>query len=108
MEFWLRVKDIIKQQNTTQEWVAKESGVSFRTFQGWISKNRLPDIAEAIAIAKALQSSVEYLATGTEPKMQHKRIEIQRVIDLLEPLDREQALLVEGAVRQFVKTEFKL
>ncbi|MDR1047961.1 MAG: helix-turn-helix domain-containing protein [Treponema sp.] len=62
--FWENVKKEIKQQNTTQEWVAKKSGISFNTFQGWISKGIYPRVNEAIRIAVALNTSVEYLVCG--------------------------------------------
>jgi transcriptional regulator with XRE-family HTH domain len=62
--FWKNVKKEIKLQNTTQEWVAKNSGISFNTFQGWISKDVYPRVNEAIRIAVSLNTSVEYLVTG--------------------------------------------
>ena len=62
--FWENVKKEIKAQNTTQEWVAKNSGISFNTFQGWISKGIYPRVNEAIRIAASLNTSVEYLAIG--------------------------------------------
>ena len=62
--FWDNVKREIKSQNTTHEWVAKNSGISFNTFQGWISKGIYPRVNEAIRIAVSLNSSVEYLANG--------------------------------------------
>jgi len=62
--FWENVKKEIKAQNTTHEWVAKNSGISFNTFQGWISKCIYPRINEAIRIAGSLNTSVEYLANG--------------------------------------------
>ncbi|WP_461255636.1 helix-turn-helix domain-containing protein [Treponema sp. R80B11-R83G3] len=60
--FWKNVKKEIKTQNTTQEWVAKNSGISFNTFQGWISKGIYPRVNEAIRIAVSLNTSVEFLA----------------------------------------------
>jgi transcriptional regulator with XRE-family HTH domain len=63
--FWENVKKEIKQQNTTHEWVAKKAGVSFNTFQGWISKGIFPRADAAVRIALALDTSVEYLVTGT-------------------------------------------
>jgi len=63
--FWENVKNEIKLQNTTQEWVAKNSDISFNTFQGWISKNIYPRVNEAIRIANSLNTSVEYLASGS-------------------------------------------
>ena len=62
--FWENVKRKIKAQNTTYEWVAKNSGISFNTFQGWISKGIYPRVNEAIRIAVSLNTSVEYLASG--------------------------------------------
>jgi len=59
--FWENVKREIKAQNTTQEWVAKNSGISFNTFQGWISKGIFPRVNEAIRIAVSLNTSVEFL-----------------------------------------------
>jgi transcriptional regulator with XRE-family HTH domain len=63
--FWENVKKEIKLQNTTQEWVAKKAGISFNTFQGWISKEIYPRVNEAVRIAAALNTSVEYLIRGT-------------------------------------------
>jgi len=62
--FWGNVKKAIKSQNTTQEWVAKNSGISFSTFQGWILKGMYPRLNEAIRIATSLNTSVEYLTSG--------------------------------------------
>jgi transcriptional regulator with XRE-family HTH domain len=63
--FWENVKKEIKLQNTTQEWVAKKADISFNTFQGWISKKIYPRVNEAVRIAAALNTSVEYLVRGT-------------------------------------------
>jgi len=63
--FWENVKKEIKSQNTTQEWVASNSGISFSTFQGWILKGMFPRLNEAIRIAGSLNTSVEYLASGS-------------------------------------------
>ena len=62
--FWENVKREIKAQNTTHEWVAKNSSISFNTFQGWISKGIFPRLNEAIRIAASLNTSVEFLVIG--------------------------------------------
>ena len=62
--FWENVKKEIKAQNTTHEWVAKNSGISFNTFQGWISKGLFPRVNEAVRIASTLNTSVEFLISG--------------------------------------------
>ena len=73
--FWENVKKEIKNQNTTQEWVAKNSGISFNTFQGWITKGIYPRVNEAIRIAVSLNTSVEYLTNGAVQN-NNKSIEI--------------------------------
>jgi len=86
--FWENVKKEIKNQNTTHEWVAKNSGISFNTFQGWISKNIYPRVNEAIRIAVSLNTSVEYLASGAVQNNK-KSIEIicQHLPQIQEHLD---------------------
>ena len=73
--FWDNVKKEIKAQNTTQEWVAKNSGISFNTFQGWISKGIFPRVNEAVRIAVSLNTSVEFLVSGAV-RSNRKQIEI--------------------------------
>jgi transcriptional regulator with XRE-family HTH domain len=62
--FWENVKQEIKHQNTTQEWVAKKANISFSTFQGWIAKGLFPRVNEAAHIATALNVSVDFLVAG--------------------------------------------
>jgi len=94
--FWENVKKEIKSQNTTQEWVAKNSGVSFNTFQGWISKGIFPRLNEAIRIAASLNTSVEFLANGAV-QTNKKQIEIisRNLLKIQELLDT-----IQEAVRE--------
>jgi len=64
MDFWTRFKAAVRDQRTTQEWVAGKAGISFFTLRGWIAKGRLPDAVEAVAIARVLGTTVEYLVEG--------------------------------------------
>ena len=94
--FWGNVKKEIKSQNTTQEWVAKNSGISFSTFQGWIVKGMYPRLNEAIRIATSLNTSVEYLASGSVQNS-NKSIDtisqhlpqIQELLDLIKQAVKE-------------------
>ena len=78
--FWENVKKEIKSQNTTQEWVAKSAGISFNTFQGWISKGIFPRVNEAIRIAGSLNTSVEFLVNGA---IQNNRKQIEIICQSL-------------------------
>jgi transcriptional regulator with XRE-family HTH domain len=66
MDFWVRLKNTIKAQNTTQEWIAGKLGVPFGTFRKWMTRKTYPNIKEGIELARLLESSAEYLVTGTD------------------------------------------
>ncbi|CEM60471.1 XRE family transcriptional regulator [Treponema phagedenis] len=80
---WNNVKPLIKEQNTTQEAIAKKCDIPFRTFQGWISKSIIPDAVSLYKIAQSLNVSVEYLITGRHPNN-------------AETVDRTKTLLAEA------------
>jgi transcriptional regulator with XRE-family HTH domain len=94
--FWENVKKEIKSQNTTHEWVAKNSGISFNTFQGWISKGIYPRVNEAIRIAVSLNTSVEYLASGA---VQNNKKSLEIIIQHL-PKIQEHLESIKGAVKE--------
>lgn len=88
--FWENVKKEIRQQNTTQEWVARKSGISFNTFQGWINKGIFPRVNEAARIASALNATIEFLISGavrnneeTIARISHELTEIQTHLELI-------------------------
>jgi len=94
--FWKNVKKEIKAQNTTHEWVAKNSGISFNTFQGWISKGIYPRVNEAIKIAASLNTSVEYLASGA---VKNGKKPIETISQHL-PMIQEHLNLIKEAVKE--------
>ena len=68
MDFWMRLKNEIKAKNTTQEWIAGKIGVPLSTFRKWMTRKTYPNLKEGIEIAKLLETSAEYLITGTAPE----------------------------------------
>ena len=66
MMFWINVNSLIKERQTTQEIICNQTGISLNTLRGWVSKGVLPRVDEAVKIAKALNTSVEYLVTGKD------------------------------------------
>jgi transcriptional regulator with XRE-family HTH domain len=66
MDFWMRLKNEIKAKNTTQEWITGKIGVPLSTFRKWMTRKTYPNLKEGIEIAKLLETSAEYLVTGTE------------------------------------------
>ncbi len=63
-EFWQRINSLIKAQKVTQEWVSKTADVKYQTFRNWSARDIIPDAIQAVRIAQALNTTVEYLVTG--------------------------------------------
>ena len=62
--FWLRVNQLIKESKTTQENIASLCSIPVQTFRGWINKKILPNVSQGFKIARALNTSLEYLLDG--------------------------------------------
>ena len=75
MDFWLRVKEKLDYQNLTQRQLAEKIGTSYNTLQSWINRNRLPNAEQAVKVAEALHTSVEFLVNGRRSpnKSDHSR-----------------------------------
>jgi len=94
--FWENVQKEIKSQNIKQAWVAKNSGISSNTFQGWISKGVYPRVNEAIRIAATLNTTVEYLANGA---VQNSRKPLETICEHL-PKIQEHLDFLKEAVKE--------
>lgn len=73
-EFWLRTNTLIKLLNKTQRGLALECGFTERRIETLSSNSRSPDVIEAVRIAKALNTTVEYLVTGEEENKAEKEL----------------------------------
>ena len=62
--FWERVFRSL--DGVKDSWLADKIGVSPSTLSTWKTKERLPGADQAVAIARALGVTVEYLVTGTD------------------------------------------
>jgi transcriptional regulator with XRE-family HTH domain len=98
MDFWMRLKNEIKAQNTTQEWIAGKIGVPLSTFRKWMTRKTYPNLKQGIGIAKMLDTSAEYLVTGVEMEIlsdtERKLINVYRK---LSSADRENVMLAVNA-----------
>lgn len=84
-EFWTRTNALIKAQNKTQRGIALECGFSERKLENQSTNDRIPDAIEAVKIAHALNTTVEYLVTGEEAnKAEQELIELKaKLADLI-------------------------
>lgn len=98
MDFWTRLKKEIRAKDTTQEWIAGKIGVPFGTFRKWMTRKTYPDIKEGVEIARLLETTVEFLVTGSKPGELND--EEQRLLSSYRKLgraDRENAVLTIDA-----------
>ena len=100
MDFWMRLKNEIKAKNTTQEWVAGKIGVPLSTFRKWMTRRTYPNIKEGIEIARLLETSAEYLVTGTVTEQEGLTNAERKLISTYRKLsqtDQENAMLAMNA-----------
>jgi SOS-response transcriptional repressor LexA len=96
-EFWTNVKNLIKENNTYQDWIANKCGVKPRTFQNWIYRNIPPNVIDGQKIAVALETTVEYLVTGKPPADMPK--DIIEIIKAAKKLNDEGKKAALGAIQ---------
>jgi transcriptional regulator with XRE-family HTH domain len=104
MDFWIRLKNEIKKKNTTQEWIAGKIGVPLSTFRKWMTRKTYPNLKEGTEIAKLLDTSAEYLVTGTEleglnnpENLNNTERKLVNLYRRLNEADQENALLAMNA-----------
>lgn len=81
--FWNNVKSLLKNYKITQKQLSVIINLPERTIENWIGRNTIPDAIEAVKIAQALNTTVEYLVTGEESN------KAQQELDKLKQILRE-------------------
>jgi hypothetical protein len=66
MDFWERLRDGIKDNDLTQEWIARKIRAPIGTFKNWLTRRTFPDAEQIVEIAILLHTSAEYLVLGTD------------------------------------------
>lgn len=66
MDFFDRVKELIKQQDYSLITFLESLGINYSSYKSTKQQGNLPRADEAVKIAKALNTTVEYLVTGEE------------------------------------------
>lgn len=81
--FWNNVKSLLKNYKITQKQLSVIINLPERTVETWIARNTIPDAIEAVKIAQALNTTVEFLVTGEETN------KAQQELDKLKQILRE-------------------
>jgi transcriptional regulator with XRE-family HTH domain len=93
-DFWDRIQLLIKKNKTTQEKIAKECGISYGTFRGWIWKGICPPLLDSYNIAQALGVTVEYLLMGKDNRDKKTEAKIRKARSLLQMADKKLETMV--------------
>ncbi len=80
LDFWNNVKEELEYKLMSQKELAATIDISYNTLQSWITKDRLPDAADAVKIAAALNVTVEKLVTGSECASKNIDTETNQII----------------------------
>ena len=67
--FWENVKILLSEKKLLQKDFAELLGINILTLKNQMTRNIIPDAIVSVKIAKALNTSVEYLVTGIEPEI---------------------------------------
>ena len=84
MTFYDNVKKLVKKEtHTTLESFISALGINYGTYQTQRKSGNLPRADEALKIAEALNTSVEYLITGKQPEGSKQTVldDLQAFID---------------------------
>lgn len=104
MTFNQRLKDLIKEKNLLQKEFAAKAGVKKRALDMYLgAQTSMPPADVAVKIAKALDTTVEYLVTGIESAsgivIAPEDIELIKKIHLLDDIDKK---VVEDLIQSFI------
>lgn len=89
-----RIMDLRKEKNLSQGQLADLLGVSRQAISKWENDTSSPDTLKLIKLADALDTEVEYLATGIKPVYQSPPV----VVNVSEKVDRIVERVVEKPV----------
>jgi len=85
-DFWNRTNSLIKTKNTTQKALSLQCGFNERRIETLSSYGRSPNVDEAVKIAQALNTTVEYLVTGVKPEQDSRLELLKNEVDKLQKL----------------------
>lgn len=95
MDFWDRVNYLLNKKGYTRNTLAKSTGISKNTLNGWIGKKRVPRVDEALLIAKTLDTTIDYLETGRILEIEDDE-EMIKIVEGLHRASRDDLMKVAG------------
>lgn len=97
--FWQRIRQLLDRRGLSDAWLIKQSGVARSSFNRRSKNGKLPYLDEAMSMAAALDTTVEYLMTGEEfdPYAQLDPLSRQVCEALMELSDKDKGKVLTAA-----------
>lgn len=80
--FWVRVDETLKAVHMNLTSLANESGIGYRCITMQRHRSCLPSLVDAVAIARVLGVSVEYLVLGSQPEPECSITKFRKYADI--------------------------
>ncbi len=80
MNFWERVENLLDQKGINKKTLASEAGIDSSNISKGLKSGGSPSADTAVKIAKFLNTTVEYLVTGTDSRLSESQ---QKQLDTL-------------------------
>ena len=80
MDFYERAKELAEKQNLSLISLLESLDINYETYKSAKRMNNLPRANEAVKIAQALHTTVEYLVTGEESDERRQLTELKAKI----------------------------
>lgn len=100
----------MKMRLRSEKDLARASGINESTMHNFWRPDRkaLPYADDAVRIARALGTSVEYLVTGEGPSGSERQDpDLEQICSLLRGLTHDQLVELRGMIRERIETHFK-
>jgi transcriptional regulator with XRE-family HTH domain len=94
-----RIRKLLNEKNMKQVDLINITSISKTAISNYLTNNRIPKAEELYKIAKALDTSMEYILTGEEYKIQQLGTDEIRLLEMYNKLNERN----KGRVEQFIE-----
>ena len=96
LDFYERVKALVKDRGYAVPAFLESLGLNYQTYKSARRLGNLPRANDAVTIANALETTVEYLVTGqVDVPLEQLRASVSRILTFIEHMDRNNLLYKE-------------
>ena len=101
MEFYERIKDLVKKSNLTLKQFIEDAGVNYETYNSLKRYDNLPRADDCVKLAKHLGVSVEYLVTGKENSLINE--DEAEVVEMYRQTPKSLRRMFKSVLKEFTK-----